>query len=180
MSNETGSGAKLRLLAPRTPWSNALMKSYSASLSGCVKWLMALFCFYFVVRALPAGGTVTNGYIAAVLRSECGNAPTPPPPVGTIGVGTNYVIMTVADADPANWPNAQQVATDVIFTLLMPLYCDLPITASRSEEHTSELLSRQYLVCRLLLEKKKTQQKHRPSAIGDSPNIPHTTHTPST
>src|SRR3712207_7801530 len=28
----------------------------------------------------------------------------------------------------------------------------------RSEEHTSELQSRQYLVCRLLLEKKKTQR----------------------
>src|SRR3712207_7757893 len=28
-------------------------------------------------------------------------------------------------------------------------------TPSRSEEHTSELQSRQYLVCRLLLEKKK-------------------------
>src|SRR3712207_7127241 len=38
---------------------------------------------------------------------------------------------------------------------------DLPPV--RSEEHTSELQSRQYLVCRLLLEKKKT---------------PHTTHTP--
>src|SRR3712207_8868514 len=30
-----------------------------------------------------------------------------------------------------------------------------PCGASRSEEHTSELQSRQYLVCRLLLEKKK-------------------------
>src|SRR3712207_8555753 len=30
--------------------------------------------------------------------------------------------------------------------------------AKRSEEHTSELQSRQYLVCRLLLEKKKIQQ----------------------
>src|SRR3712207_6989019 len=30
----------------------------------------------------------------------------------------------------------------------------------RSEEHTSELQSRQYLVCRLLLEKKKKQSKH--------------------
>src|SRR3712207_7823007 len=29
----------------------------------------------------------------------------------------------------------------------------------RSEEHTSELQSRQYLVCRLLLEKKKKNQK---------------------
>src|SRR3712207_9500799 len=30
----------------------------------------------------------------------------------------------------------------------------VPAMASRSEEHTSELQSRQYLVCRLLLEKK--------------------------
>src|SRR3712207_7347166 len=30
---------------------------------------------------------------------------------------------------------------------------------NRSEEHTSELQSRQYLVCRLLLEKKKTIKK---------------------
>src|SRR3712207_7707988 len=32
---------------------------------------------------------------------------------------------------------------------------DGPSTVARSEEHTSELQSRQYLVCRLLLEKKK-------------------------
>src|SRR3712207_6851282 len=31
---------------------------------------------------------------------------------------------------------------------------------ARSEEHTSELQSRQYLVCRLLLEKKNTTTKH--------------------
>src|SRR3712207_8217878 len=30
----------------------------------------------------------------------------------------------------------------------------------RSEEHTSELQSRQYIVCRLLLEKKKRQRTH--------------------
>src|SRR3712207_7021968 len=30
----------------------------------------------------------------------------------------------------------------------------------RSEEHTSELQSRQYLVCRLLLEKKKIKSNH--------------------
>src|SRR3712207_7973688 len=37
---------------------------------------------------------------------------------------------------------------------LMPEAPDAPVV--RSEEHTSELQSRQYLVCRLLLEKKKT------------------------
>src|SRR3712207_7670589 len=40
---------------------------------------------------------------------------------------------------------------------------------ARSEEHTSELQSRQYLVCRLLLEKKKTQQ---PSECQSSPTLP--------
>src|SRR3712207_8822817 len=32
-----------------------------------------------------------------------------------------------------------------------------PLAVDRSEEHTSELQSRQYLVCRLLLEKKKNE-----------------------
>src|SRR3712207_7294392 len=45
-------------------------------------------------------------------------------------------------ADGAGLPGAE-----LAFTLLTP--------ATRSEEHTSELQSRQYLVCRLLLEKKK-------------------------
>src|SRR3712207_8890886 len=46
-----------------------------------------------------------------------------------------------------------------------------PVTrrrSARSEEHTSELQSRQYLVCRLLLEKKKNQLVDvcgRPEAI---------------
>src|SRR5438445_10144490 len=36
---------------------------------------------------------------------------------------------------------------------------------SRSEEHTSELQSRQYLVCRLLLEKKKKKTKKKKQKI---------------
>src|SRR3712207_6873080 len=35
----------------------------------------------------------------------------------------------------------------------------------RSEEHTSELQSRQYLVCRLLLEKKKTKKTRNTTKI---------------
>src|SRR5258707_10451127 len=34
----------------------------------------------------------------------------------------------------------------------------MPTGSDRSEEHTSELQSRQYLVCRLLLEKKKIKK----------------------
>src|SRR5712675_3740124 len=36
---------------------------------------------------------------------------------------------------------------------------------ARSEEHTSELQSRLHLVCRLLLEKKKTQRSYKISSI---------------
>src|SRR3712207_7970810 len=36
------------------------------------------------------------------------------------------------------------------------------LTASRSEEHTSELQSRQYLVCRVLLEKNKSSPSLTP------------------
>src|SRR3712207_7656728 len=35
----------------------------------------------------------------------------------------------------------------------------------RSEEHTSELQSRQYLVCRLLLEKKNTSNTHATTIV---------------
>src|SRR3712207_8686206 len=40
------------------------------------------------------------------------------------------------------------------FFLIYAVFLIYPVLA-RSEEHTSELQSRQYLVCRLLLEKKK-------------------------
>src|SRR3712207_8724935 len=39
----------------------------------------------------------------------------------------------------------------------------IPRRRDRSEEHTSELQSRQYLVCRLLLEKKKTTDTQSPT-----------------
>src|SRR5947209_13988083 len=43
----------------------------------------------------------------------------------------------------------------------------------RSEEHTSELQSRQYLVCRLLLEKKKENDSAGPSPKGGrDPQLP--------
>src|SRR6476620_12309766 len=41
-----------------------------------------------------------------------------------------------------------------------PSRARVPAPRRRSEEHTSELQSRQYLVCRLLLEKTKKNQVH--------------------
>src|SRR3712207_7302465 len=50
--------------------------------------------------------------------------------------------------------------------LLLPMLAETATSRSqspRSEEHTSELQSRQYLVCRLLLEKKKNAAAHNSS-----------------
>src|SRR5258707_8191269 len=43
---------------------------------------------------------------------------------------------------------------------------------ARSEEHTSELLSRQYLVCRLLLEKKNTIDRETQRAVMEYSPLP--------
>src|SRR3712207_8184287 len=57
---------------------------------------------------------------------------------------------------------ARSLSSSVLFVCLPSVRCasgwtyTLPLNTPRSEEHTSELQSRQYLVCRLLLEKKKT------------------------
>src|SRR3712207_8040445 len=61
-------------------------------------------------------------------------------------------LLTVADADPAtglSGPAAFAWCAHGVFSVAVTA------VAGRSEEHTSELQSRQYLVCRLLLEKKK-------------------------
>src|SRR5437879_9955398 len=42
-------------------------------------------------------------------------------------------------------------------------------TSRRSEEHTSELQSPMYLVCRLLLEKKKNKKNNQPTTIPREP-----------
>src|SRR3712207_8258933 len=62
--------------------------------------------------------------------------------------------LVVAPAD------AEQAEAVLALVRLEVPAADEPVdpAADRSEEHTSELQSRQYLVCRLLLETKKTIQ----------------------
>src|SRR3712207_7146357 len=57
--------------------------------------------------------------------------------------------FAVVDAGPG-----ESVTADVVVAARSLQHWDA--VARRSEEHTSELQSRQYLVCRLLLEKKNT------------------------
>src|SRR3712207_7341762 len=65
----------------------------------------------------------------------------------TVGCNPRRGVMSLAlqmsAGDTAFWTMVMTIITAVSFVVL------------RSEEHTSELQSRQYLVCRLLLEKKK-------------------------
>src|SRR3712207_8212725 len=51
---------------------------------------------------------------------------------------------------PDGAPDPGRARVPDVVRLVVPV-----LLAARSEEHTSELQSRQYLVCRLLLEKKK-------------------------
>src|SRR3712207_7643360 len=55
---------------------------------------------------------------------------------------------------PSSVPNRTATTTGSCCRMCWPVR-----STRRSEEHTSELQSRQYLVCRLLLEKKKHKQK---------------------
>src|SRR3712207_8086336 len=60
------------------------------------------------------------------------------------------------DVDVPRSLNAEQRARYSRHVLLPEISIEGQL--KRSEEHTSELQSRQYLVCRLLLEKKKTKK----------------------
>src|SRR3989441_6990712 len=53
---------------------------------------------------------------------------------------------------------------ELMQVIVLPAHCDLEHIVQRSEEHTSELQSLAYLVCRLLLEKKnqETRSGHPP------------------
>src|SRR3712207_7646556 len=83
---------------------------------------------------------------------------------------TEIYTLSLHDALPISHPRGEPLGASRLpgagerppGTLLPP---GKPRT-SRSEEHTSELQSRQYLVCRLLLEKKKKKyQKIRTTTI---------------
>src|SRR3712207_7250246 len=49
------------------------------------------------------------------------------------------------------------IKNNFFYTFFYGFFSNHSSNCLRSEEHTSELQSRQYLVCRLLLEKKKTK-----------------------
>src|SRR3712207_8641896 len=80
---------------------------------------------------------------------------------GTLSGTPTNVILSVAHNDDNMNPNAPIVMANSTICTTMRTETTHPPRATevRSEEHTSELQSRQYLVCRLLLEKKKNYSR---------------------
>src|SRR3712207_9013485 len=68
-----------------------------------------------------------------------------------IGGSVGQNVLTSEEAGVGEAGRAARTAADAF-----PSKAEENVIIQRSEEHTSELQSRQYLVCRLLLEKKKT------------------------
>src|SRR3712207_8978561 len=68
------------------------------------------------------------------------------------GTGRPLVSLSFLRGPPGPWSHRPQPLSPVVAVGLAP-----GSAGERSEEHTSELQSRQYLVCRLLLEKKKNK-----------------------
>src|SRR5688572_32477676 len=74
-----------------------------------------------------------------------------------------FVRQTRLTPDPAVGISAEREAESGLWSVGPALAVGLPLfnqgQPARSEEHTSELQSQSNLVCRLLLEKKKTKNK---------------------
>src|SRR3712207_7207992 len=86
------------------------------------------------------------------------------PPRSTLFPYTTFFRSSAGERPKRARPGGQASGSAAIHSTVPPARASTraqkPVAApgsARSEEHTSELQSRQYLVCRLLLEKKKQQ-----------------------
>src|SRR2546425_8305094 len=73
----------------------------------------------------------------------------------------SHVLVAAEDVGRAARPNLARREHDVARALHRVEQGNVVLATSRSEEHTSELQSLAYLVCRLLLEKKKNNRSDR-------------------
>src|SRR5947209_20387793 len=101
----------------------------------------------YATRPSSGSGTFTATNGAPTARSAGGNM-----------IITHSVMFTITGAIAGTCKGEERdvVHPDGTTTFHGRLLCHQD---GRSEEHTSELQSRQYLVCRLLLEKKKNKKK---------------------
>src|SRR5947209_11099664 len=93
-----------------------------------------------------------------------------PPPRSTLFPYTTLFRSLKTAVEPVKWTPARSgLARKVVHAA--PSHSGCAATC-RSEEHTSELQSRQYLVCRLLLEKKKQTRLGHDMWLKQYPDAP--------
>src|SRR3989441_2914361 len=84
---------------------------------------------------------------------------------GTVGVNAARIALglgadvSILDVNPDRLRSVDDLFAGRAVTIMSNAF-NLQAVVRRSEEHTSELQSLAYLVCRLLLEKKKKKAKH--------------------
>src|SRR3712207_8188302 len=98
-----------------------------------------LFFFFLMIRRPPRS---TLFPYTTLFRSTSGRALPP---------SARYTARSSPPTSTRKTPSREA-------SISRPLHTARTPSRGRSEEHTSELQSRQYLVCRLLLEKKKKKQ----------------------
>src|SRR3712207_7168009 len=87
------------------------------------------------------------------------------PPRSTLFPYTTLFRSERGSPDVVAWLDLQLEVLNLPVRIRVPILIEAEKAGldARSEEHTSELQSRQYLVCRLLLEKKKRARNSSPS-----------------
>src|SRR2546429_4774405 len=80
---------------------------------------------------------------------------------------TEIYTLSLHDALPIYGGNGELDGLGLVFCIVHGMTNILRTCSARSEEHTSELQSRLHLVCRLLLEKKKTMMSTTMSSSYD-------------
>src|SRR3712207_8281108 len=96
-------------------------------------------------------GTVRDAWLALFFNT------TPPTEICTLSLHAALPITTARTVEPIRATSSGRPTTSAPCPSAQARIIEAASAESRrSEEHTSELQSRQYLVCRLLLEKKTT------------------------
>src|SRR5207302_8140088 len=133
-------GHTLLLVTGAYPVSAVMMKALPFDPLNDIAMVSLLTSYPFVISVAPGSPFKSLGELIAHAKANPGKLNYPSGGIGTVHHLSGELFNTLAGTDLTHIPYRGG-------------------NALRSEEHTSELQSRENLVCRLLLEKKNTNKK---------------------